>query len=981
MATITSTIKLVDQMSPTLNKISKAIDRVNSQANKMGSIKTWGGFNAGARTATKSTHNLYNAIRRTVFVLGTLRGLQGLSTVADTMMNATARINNLTGDLAKTKYYLDAIYASAQRSRGSFTEMANSVGKLGTIAGDAFGSVEEMIAFTELMNKLFVLSGASAAESSNAMYQLTQAMAAGKLQGDEMRSILENAPMLAQKIADKLGVTKGEIKQLGADGKITADIIKEALFDAADDIEEKFEHMPKTIGQTWTEIKNHAINSFRPVITAVQNFINSPIFEKFKNRLFGIINAIANGVIRLFNLFQTPVIQNAVSKICAALGVLWDIVLDIGNLMVNVAVWICDNWSWIGQIVYSVIAVVLLYKAVMLAVSAAVCIANIAQGISAWVAALMAGQAWAWVILVIIALVAIIYIGVAAWNYFTDSAVSATGFLFGAIALVISGIIWLFQLLWDGFGVIVDGLVMVARMIWQIVVDIVQFIAKLLVNIITFVVLLIISVIAVVVSVGIAIYKTVSWIVQVLITFGLNFVKFIGNLLSACLSFIGAVLENIGASFLWIGAVFKTWGSNISIGMSQLCDQLPLYWEAAGYLIKASLWGIAIGAGEAFNSMLLGASDCAKKMLQPFENFANGVIDLLNGLIGKWNQFVGSLSITIPGLSIMGEKVWGEKTLKLSQGVFGLTELKHVSINDWSDPKGISLDSAQTNQGFAQAAALSALGKIKPINWSTNELPKYSEYVNWGSTIDAFNKGMDRFDYKELPEYIADWTSIWGTLKDLWSSVSWLNLGGAFNGSDYSKIWGDFKSDVSESWNPETNVNPWEIAKDWYNKGATLEEGLNGIIEGIGGLLSGLFGGGNTGEFTGSWADGVISGSSGSSGSEIPSSLEDLLGGYSPSGGGSGIGDKLGAIADNTGSSAGSASNIEDTLDLAEEELELLRKLAEQEVINRFTTAEIHVDMTNNNNVSSNMDLDGIVTHLSNKLYEELGVVASGVHY
>ena len=325
MATITSTIKLVDQMTPTLNKISKAIDRVNGQSKAMGNVKTWNGFNNGVRTATKSTHSLYNAIRRTVFILGTLRGLQGFATVADTMMNANARINNITGDLAKTQYYLDAIYASAQRSRGRFTDMANSVGKLGTIARDAFGSVEEMIAFTELMNKLFVLSGASAAESSNAMYQLTQAMAAGKLQGDEMRSILENAPMLAQKIADKLGVTTGELKKLGAEGEITADIIKESLFDSADDIEEKFKNMPKTIGQTWTEICNYALNAFRPVISAVQNFINSPVFEKFKNKLFAIITTIANGVIRLFELFETPRIQNAISKICAAFGVLWDI--------------------------------------------------------------------------------------------------------------------------------------------------------------------------------------------------------------------------------------------------------------------------------------------------------------------------------------------------------------------------------------------------------------------------------------------------------------------------------------------------------------------------------------------------------------------------------------------------------------------------------------------------------------------------------
>lgn len=856
MATITSTIKLVDQMSPTLNKISKAIDRVNDKANKMGSVKTWGGFNAGARTATKSTHNLYNALRRAVFLVGTLRGLQGLTSVADTMMNATARLNNINDGLYTTSQYLDIIYDSAQRSRGSFSGMVSSVSKLGTVAGDAFNNVNEMIAFTELMNKLFVLSGSSAAEASNAMYQLTQAMAAGKLQGDEMRSILENAPMLAQKIADKLGVTKGEIKELGAKGVITADIIKEALFDAADDIEEKFEKMPKTIGQTWTEIKNHALNAFRPVITAVQNFINSPIFEKFKNRLFSIITSIANAIIRLFEIIESPRVQNAISKICAALTMLWNLALDVGTVMVNVASWICDNWSWLGQIVYAVIAAVLLYKAVMLAVSAAVVIANIAQGVSAWVAGLMAGSVWAWVILIIVALIAIIYLGVAAWNYFTDSTISATGVLIGAIALV-GACIWdIVVFIWD-----------LASTIWHVL-------------------------------------------------------YFIG-------ASIVAIVLNIGRTFDWLQAVVAAWAFNIGYGMAQLCDQLPLYWESFKASVVAKFWSLVVGAGEALNAMIKGASDCAKAMLQPFENFVNGVIDLLNGLIRKWNQFVGSLSITIPGLSVMGKEIWGEKTLKVSQNVLGLTELEHVSMNDWSDPKGISLGSATFNRDAALLSHAYAQDQIKEINWNIKDYPEYSEYTYWGA------------------------------IGDLWS---------------------DLKTNWGNTWNGDGYVNPFEVGKDWYNKGATLEEGINGFIDGIGALIDGLFGSGNKehpnlNPNKKNPIDDILEADKAAGGYDLPSSLEDLLGGHSPTG------NKLGEIADNTGSSAGSAANIEDTLDLAEEELELLRKLAEQEVINRFTTAEIHVDMTNNNNVSSNMDLDGIVTHLSNKLYEELGVVASGVHY
>ena len=126
MATITSTIRLVDQMTPTLNKISKAIDNVNRRSKAIGSTTGWTNFVSGAERATKSTHNFYNALGRAVFLLGTLRGLQGLTDVADTMMNASARINNINDGLYTTSQYLDIIYSSSQRSRGNFLDMANS---------------------------------------------------------------------------------------------------------------------------------------------------------------------------------------------------------------------------------------------------------------------------------------------------------------------------------------------------------------------------------------------------------------------------------------------------------------------------------------------------------------------------------------------------------------------------------------------------------------------------------------------------------------------------------------------------------------------------------------------------------------------------------------------------------------------------------------------------------------------------------------
>lgn len=920
MATITSTIKLVDQMTPTLNKISKAVDRVNARSKAIGNGSVWNGFTAGAQRATKSTHNLYNALRRAVFLIGTLRGLRGLTELADTMMSATARINNVNDGLYTTSQYLGIIYSAAQRSRGSFVDMANSVGKLGTIAGDAFGSVNEMIAFTELMNKLFVISGASAAEASNAMYQLTQAMAAGKLQGDEMRSIMENAPLLAQKIADKIGVTKGEVKELGAEGKITADIIKEALFDAADDIEAKFANMPKTIGQTWTEIKNHAINSFRPVITAIQNFINSPMFESFKNRLFSIITSISNAVIRLFELMETPRIQNAISKICTAFSTLWDIALSVGTMMVNVAIWISDHWSWIAPILAGIVGVMVVYKVV-----SAIC-AVVSFFFSAGLLAVSAAGAivittFGRIVLIISAVIAAIYLAVAAWNYFTGQTVSATGIIFGAVAFVVACIADLFVFLWDVFMSIVNIVISAGKLIVEVFKNIGQVITAFIGN-------LVILLIAVIQSIG-----------TIIVTVG----------------------SNIIATFAWLGEYLGVWAANISIGMNQLTQNLPMYWEYFKASVVAKFWEIVVGGGEAFNNLLVGCSNVAKAMVKPFENFANAVIGLINGIIRGWNSMVSSLSFTVPGVTVFGKKLWDDTTVKPLGNK--ISELGKVSWTNWSDPSGINLGGAKSN--LQNAINGQKVTSVTPINWS----------------------------FFATPEYTVDWSNTGTSLKEMWSGIEWMD-----SGVDFGSIWDELKSSLSKTWDSSQYFNPVDAYKNWYDKGSSLENGITGLIEGIGGLLDGLFGKGsalgnglstqdaiNEKFLMNEWANNNgYQGSGGSSpinGKKLPDSLKDLIGGYGSGGSGKGISDALDAIKKSSGSTAGSTASIEDELDLAEDELELLRKLAEQEIINRFTTAEIKVDMTNNNNINSKMDLDGIVTHLSNKLYEELGVVANGVHY
>jgi tape measure domain-containing protein len=171
--------------------------------------------------------------------------------------------------LQSTEQLKDKICLAAERSRGEYQTTADTVAKLGVPAKSAFNNTSEMVDFAEQLNKQFVIGGASVQEQTNATYQLTQAMAAGRLQGDEFRSIMENAPMLAQAIASYMGKTTGELREMSSQGVITSDVIKNALFSAADETNAKFEQMPKTIGQVWTSVKNQALKAFQPILLKI----------------------------------------------------------------------------------------------------------------------------------------------------------------------------------------------------------------------------------------------------------------------------------------------------------------------------------------------------------------------------------------------------------------------------------------------------------------------------------------------------------------------------------------------------------------------------------------------------------------------------------------------------------------------------------------------------------------------------------------
>lgn len=200
---------------------------------------------------------------------------------ADQLTSIRSRINLINDGSQTTAEIMDKIYSAANRSRGSYIDMADSVAKLNMLAKDAFSSNDEAIYFVEQLNKQFKISGAGIQEASAAMYQLTQAMASGKLQGDEFRSIMENAPLLAQSIAKEMGMSVGQLKEMSSQGLITADIIKSALFNAAEETDARFGEIPMTFAEVGQSVQNQLIQAFQPVLEQLSTLPQSGEFQAF----------------------------------------------------------------------------------------------------------------------------------------------------------------------------------------------------------------------------------------------------------------------------------------------------------------------------------------------------------------------------------------------------------------------------------------------------------------------------------------------------------------------------------------------------------------------------------------------------------------------------------------------------------------------------------------------------------------------------
>lgn len=395
-------------------------------------------FNNSIRGGSNSANGLLSIIKKVAIAAGGIAGINKVLNISDELASTKARLNLLVDDGGSVEALEQKIMASAQRSRSAYFDTASAVAKLGLNAGNAFdGNMDQVIAFMEQVNKQFVIGGATAQEQSNAMIQLTQAMAAGALRGEELNSILDGAPGIARAIEKYMGIAEGSIKTVAQEGKVTAEVVKNAMFATADETNAKFDSMPKTWAQIWVDMKNQALSMFAPILTKINQIGNSTKFQKVTTGLINGLAAVAN---------------------VASLAL--DILIAIASVFV-------DNWGIIQPLVLGIAAAMLLYNGYLIANNAITAISNAQKGLAAvqaykaavantTLAATEKAEAMAkasataaqygfnaallacpltWILLIIIAVIAAIYMIVAAINKLTGSTISATGIICGVVAV------------------------------------------------------------------------------------------------------------------------------------------------------------------------------------------------------------------------------------------------------------------------------------------------------------------------------------------------------------------------------------------------------------------------------------------------------------------------------------------------------------------------------------------------------------------
>lgn len=445
MAKITDTIELIDGVSPTFARIASAAENYANKMQSIGkatqSVSDSADYAVGRFSALKNVFAGSFLANMATGALNMVKNqIMGVVELADHVAGTNARLQMISGSQENVVALNNMIFESAQKARGEYMTMADTVASLSVNARDAFPDPRETVGFVEGLQKLFVIGGASAENQKFALLQLQQSLASGKLQGDEFRSITENAPILQDMIAKTMGITRGELKELSTQGAITADVIKKAVLDNADEIEERFARMPKTWADHMTDIKNTAMKAFGPVVAYLSRIANSPAIKTAVGGIKQAITSVAPVVYYVVDLINRG-INVAVGAFSAASRFIQQhsFAVRAGLILAATALGVFAAhalWAASGTIAAAVAAG--MHAAASVADTVAIFAMTAAtEGLTAAFMGLNATMFASPLFIipaVIVLIVGALYLGVAAFNHFAGTSISATGIVVGAFS-------------------------------------------------------------------------------------------------------------------------------------------------------------------------------------------------------------------------------------------------------------------------------------------------------------------------------------------------------------------------------------------------------------------------------------------------------------------------------------------------------------------------------------------------------------------
>ncbi|MDU8848123.1 tape measure protein, partial [Clostridioides difficile] len=447
-----------------LNNIESILTRIEQKISKTDEQQKK--FNEDINKGASSTDTLLGNIKKVAGAYIGLKSIGSLINLSDQMTNTNARLSMINDGQQSDSGLNKMIFQSAERARASYLDTAKIVSRVGMNAGKAFSSTKEIVAFAEQLNKKFVIAGASTEEMNSALLQLTQGLGSGVLRGEELNAVFESAPNIIQSIADYLDVDIGKIRGMASEGMLTADIVKNSLLAAAEQTNVEFEKMPYTFNQIWTSIKNNAIMIFGVIQKKIEQSMSSKGFRTFIDNLIDTLYILGAVGFDIFNgfitLLSSPVFQGFANMMLVSIGI---VVQGFGWLLTTVGSvvnFIAQGWSIIQPLLITSIVLWGLYKAAILAGAIVTAIqvgwtalqafwTNLLNGslltnIMMSIAAAIATDALSGsmillittitiVVTVIALVIAAVFVGIAIFNHFARTSISAIGAVAGAISV------------------------------------------------------------------------------------------------------------------------------------------------------------------------------------------------------------------------------------------------------------------------------------------------------------------------------------------------------------------------------------------------------------------------------------------------------------------------------------------------------------------------------------------------------------------